>query len=41
MSTINSLKTEKLHDILGSIRQIIDINGDMNNYYTYNLFVQG
>jgi len=32
------LKTEKLHDRLGSVRQIIDTSGNVKNRYTYRPF---
>ncbi len=31
-----SVKTEKLHDRLGSVRQVIDSSGDVENRYTYD-----
>ena len=32
------MKTEKLHDRLGSVRQIIDTSGNVKNRYTYRPF---
>ncbi len=37
-SGYNSPRYFYLHDRLGSVRQIIDTNGDVNNCYTYNPF---
>lgn len=33
-----SLKSENLHDRLGSVRQIIDTSGNVKNHYTYKSF---
>jgi len=33
-----SLKSEKLHDRLGSVRQVIDTTGNVKNCYTYQPF---